>query len=138
MIYAISLIILGMLAASSIIVSKKPDAEKYLKQLAQYQGWIGLVFAIWGVWGIISSIIHINLLSSNPIMWSTQMLTSFLEAALGFILGYGMINSMLLSKNPEAEEKGKELLKRLQPFQSTLGIVAIVLGILALVATFIV
>ncbi len=134
MIYGITLILLGLLAAPSLLLSKKPNAKEWLDKITPYQGWIGLIFCFWGIWSIISAILSINLLSISPIWWLTWLLTGIVEAALGFLLGYGMISKHLLSKNEAAKEKGEQLLAKLSPLQGRLGLIAIILGIWAIVA----
>lgn len=137
MIYGITLILLGLLAIPSLILSKKPDAQQWFDKIAPYQGWIGLIFAIWGIWGIISCFLSIGWLSHWPIYWITWLLVSVVEAALGFILGYGLISKYALSKNAAAAEKGEQVLAKLMPLQGKLGIVAIVLGIWQIISSFI-
>ncbi len=134
MIYGILLIVLGILAVPSLLLSKKPNAKELLDKITPYQGWIGVVFCIWGVWGIIQAILGLSVLSHFPIVWILWMLTSVVTASLGFILGYGMISQNLLAKNETAKEKGEQLLAKLVPLQGKLGIAAIVIGILCVVA----
>lgn len=129
MIYGITLILLGLLAVPSLLLSKKPNAKELFDKLAPFQGWIGVVFAFWGIWGIISAILNLGLLGTFPIYWVTWLAVSVVEAALGFILGYGLIAKHALSKNPQAAAKGEQLLAKLTPLQGKLGIAAIILGI---------
>ncbi|MCG8579902.1 MAG: hypothetical protein MI866_08300 [Bacteroidales bacterium] len=129
MIYGITLLVLGVLAAPSLLLSKKPNAKELLDKITPFQGWIGLVSCFWGIWGIIQAILSLGLLTSNPIWWITWIAGSVLQASLGFLLGYGMISKLVLSKNEEAKEKGELLLAKLSPLQGKLGLFAIVLGI---------
>lgn len=133
--HAISLILLGILAAPSLLLSKKPNAKELLDKITPYQGWIGLGFFVWGIFGIIGMILTISWLSFTPIYWISATVAVLLETALGFILGYGMINKYLLSKNEEAKKKGEELLAKLAPIQGKLGLAAIILGIWVIVAS---
>ncbi len=137
MIYGLTLIILGILAVPSLILSKKPDAKELLDKITPYQGWIGVVFCIWGIWSLISCILNIGWLSLIPIPWILWLLVSIVEAALGFILGYGLITQYALSKNPAAAEKGEQVLAKLAPLQGKLGVLAIVLGIIYIVSSLI-
>ncbi len=134
MIYGITLIILGILAAPSLILAKKPNAKEYLDKITPYQGWIGLGFCFWGVWGIIQTILSISLLGNYPIWWITWLASSLVQAVLGFILGYGMINKLLLSKSEEAKLKGEQLLAKLAPKQGKLGLMGIIVGIWVIIA----
>lgn len=137
MIYGILLVILGILAVPSLILSKKPEFKELLDKITPYQGYIGVVFAFWGVWGIISAILNLDWLTVIPVYWTIYLLVALLEFSLGFIMGYSLIASNLLSKNETAAQKGKELLNKLTPLQGTLGIVAIILGIIQIVASII-
>ncbi len=135
MIYGITLAVLGVLATPSLLLSRKPEAKEILNKITPYQGWIGLVFCFWGVWGIIQAILNLGLLGSQPIWWITWIANSALEASLGFLLGYGMISKLILSKNEAAKEKGELLLQKLSPWQGRLGLVAIILGIWSIIAS---
>lgn len=136
MIYGITLIVLGILAAPSLLLSKKPNAQELLDKITPYQGWIGLVFCLWGVWGVISAILNMGLLASWPIWWITWIASSAIQAVLGFLLGYGMINQLLLSKNEDAKKKGEQLLQKLAPLQGRLGMIGIFVGVWVIVASF--
>lgn len=135
MIYGITLIILGILAAPSLLLSKKPNAKELLNKITPYQGWIGLLFCFWGAWGVIQAILNIGLLGDSPIWWITWISSSSVEAILGFILGYGMINKILLSKNEESKKKGEQLLAKLAPIQGKLGLIGIFMGIWVIIAS---
>ncbi len=134
MIYGITLIILGLLAAPSLLLSRKPDAKELLDKITPYQGWIGLVFCIWGIWGTIQAILGISILGIAPIWWITWIASTAIQAVLGFILGYGMINKLILSKNDEAKAKGEELLAKLAPIEGKLGLIAVCIGIWVIIA----
>jgi hypothetical protein len=135
MIYGLTLIILGLLAAPSLLLSKKPSAKELLDKITPYQGWIGLIFCIWGIWGIINAVLSIGLLGTFPIWWITWIAVSIVTAVLGFLLGYGMIQEMILSKNEGAMKKGEELRSKLAPLQGKFGLAAIVLGIWAIISS---
>ncbi len=128
-IYGITLVVLGVLAAPSLLLSRRPNAKELLDKITPYQGWIGLLFFFWGLWGVIRAIFSIGLLKYHALWWASWLAGSLLEAALGFLLGYTLINSLVLSNSEEAKEKGKQLLAKLRPMQTTLGLISIVLGI---------
>ncbi|XKM12746.1 hypothetical protein RCS94_06875 [Orbaceae bacterium ac157xtp] len=132
MLYIILLIILGIVASPSIILSKKPDAKEWLDKITPYQGWMGVIVCIVGIWRIIEGLIWLEVLASQPLVWIIWMVVAFVEFALGFIMGFGLINTYVLSKNEKTEEKGQQLIAKLQPLQGKLGIAAIVIGVLAI------
>lgn len=133
MLEAILLIVLGILAVPSLILSKKPDAKELLDKITPYQGYIGVVFVFWGIWEIISCILNLSILTSYPIIWIFALLIGLVEVGLGFIMGYALIAQHALSKNPEAAKKGEELLAKLTPLKGKLGIASIILGILYII-----
>jgi len=135
MIYGITLIILGILAAPSLLLSRKPNAKELLDKITPYQGWIGLLFCFWGIWGIIQVVLSLSLLGTDLIWWITWMASSLVQAVLGFILGYGMISKLLLSKNEEAKLKGEQLLAKLAPMQGKLGLFGVIVGAWVIVAS---
>lgn len=123
MLSAIIAIIGGIIAASSLIVAKKPNAQELIDKLTPYQGWIGVVLAFWGVWGIIISLSHFSIIG---------IALSAVEFVVGFLLGYGLISKYLLEKNETAKAKGQELRMKLTKYQVPAGIILIVLGVLSL------
>jgi hypothetical protein len=134
--WGITLIILGILAAPSLILSRRPDAEKVLSKITPYQGWIGIIFCLWGIWGIISSLLTMWAIAIVPIWWFTLLVGSVMEMVLGFILGYGLIAKYIFSKSEAAKEKGEAIIAKLAPVQGILGIIGIVVGIWVIIASF--
>ncbi|MDR2213053.1 MAG: hypothetical protein LBE21_05440 [Pseudomonadales bacterium] len=133
MLYGIWLILLGVLAVPSLVLSKRPDAKEALAKLAPYQGWFGAISALWGVWGIIQSVLNLGWLTSFPIFWATLLASSLLLASLGLILGVGVLKTFI--SNPEAQAKMDGTITKLAPLQGRLGIVAVALGIWMIVVS---
>lgn len=136
MLFAITLILLGIVGAPSVFLAKHAHSGELLSRIAPYQGWTGLVFCLWGTWGIISCMLNISLLGLAPIWWVTWLATCVVMALLGFLLGYGMISQLILGKNEEAQEKASKLLKKLAPWQGTLGVAAVGIGIWSVLCIF--
>lgn len=130
MLSAIIAIIGGVIAASSLIVAKKPNAKELLDKLTSYQGWIGVVLTFWGVWGIISSVLSIG---NMGMYWMIGLAVSAVEFIVGFLLAYGLISKYLLEKNETAKAKGQELRAKLVTYQVPAGVILIILGVLSIV-----
>jgi len=128
------LALLGVLAASNLIIAKKPDAKELIAKLAPYKGWIGAISALWGLWGIINSILNLGLLSSIPIYWATLLANGVLLFALGLLLGIGVLKTFI--KKEEAQKKMDELVEKLAPKQGMLGLIAIGVGVWMVIAGF--
>lgn len=136
MIYGITLVLLSIIAVPSLVLSKKPNAKELLEKIEPYQGWIGLVFCFWGIWGIVTSILNIGWLTTAPIWWITLLAGSIVEATLGFMLGFGLINKLFLGKNEKAKEKAAEIRSKIAPKQGKLGILGIIVGVWMIAASF--
>jgi len=136
MLEGITLIILSIIAVPSLILAKKPDAQKLLDKVAPYQGWIGLIFCAYGLFGVIfSGILGLSWLSLWPVYWITVLAGNLVKTILGFMLGFGMISKLALSKNETAKEKGEQLLAKLAPKQGMLGLIGIGVGIWTIIAS---
>lgn len=128
------LFVLGALAAPGLILSKRPDAAEIMAKITPFQGWIGAVSAFWGVWGIISSVLNLGWLTIAPIYWITFLLVAIVQAALGLLLGVGMLKTFI--KNPEAQARMDQTITKLAPKQGLLGLVAMGLGVWMIIAGF--
>ncbi len=128
-IYGLTLIFISLLAVPSLLLSKKPDAKEILDKIAPYQGYIGVGFCIWGLIGIIQSLLNFG----SSLGFIMGLIASLVTFALGFILGYGLINTHVLSKNEETRQKGAELHAKLVSIQEKLGLAGIAIGILTIV-----
>lgn len=137
MIWGITLILLSIIAVPSLILAKKPDAKELLEKVEPYQGWIGLAFCFWGVWGVITAVLNIGWLSVWPVWWITLLAGNLIEAILGFMLGFGLINKLFLSKNEAAKAKANQLREKLAPKQGKLGIIGIAVGVWMIIASFV-
>ncbi len=130
LIAGIWLLVLGVLGASNLIISRKPDAKELIAKVAPYQGWIGAVSAVWGVWIVISAILNLGWLGGgfwSMIWWITYLADGVVQLALGLLLGVGVFKTFV--KQPEAVQRMDELVAKLAPFQGTIGLVAIGLGV---------
>ncbi len=136
MIWGITLVFLSIIAVPSLLLSRKPDAKELLEKIEPYQGWIGFAFCLWGIWGVISAILNLGWLSTNPIWWSTFLIGNAVEAILGFMLGFGLLNKHIFSKNEASKEKAAQLRSKLATKQGKLGVIGLVVGVWMIVASF--
>lgn len=120
----------GILAASSLIIARKPDAKKLIDKLTPYQGWIGIVMFFWGVWGTFSCIRSISLLSVVPLRWTFWTMSSVADLVVGFLLGFGLITKYALSGSPAAVARGQAIRGKLAGYQGLFGLFAIAMGAL--------
>ena len=119
---AIIAILGGLIAASSLIVSKKPNAKELLDKLAPYQGIIGVILLVWSVFGVLS------LLGGFSIIGLAVVAVEFI---VGFLLAYSLLSKYLFSKNEAAKEKGQALRLKLAKYQVPAGVILIILGVIS-------
>jgi len=131
------LLVLGILGASSVIIKNKPEAKELIEKMAKYQGYIGAVACIWGVWTVVNAVLNLGWLKVAAVWWLTYLATGVLEACLGFIFGYGLIQAYALAKASDAAKaKAEQTFKKLVSIQIPLGFASIVVGIWCVLATF--
>ena len=133
MLSAIIAIIGGIVAASSLVVAKKPNAKELLNKLTTYQGWIGIVLVIWGAKDLIGVISNMGVVTEFFITWVIGLTMSLVKLIVGFLLVFSLISKYLLEKSKEAKRKGSVLRTQLTTFQIPTGLMLTVLGILYIV-----
>lgn len=112
MIYAIILIVLGLIA---ILFNKKPVN----KQTTAIKAWLAPLFIIWGTVGIvILSTIRFSVKNENSTYWYLLILGSSIEIIIAVFF---IFRSLKLRKNPQPDDN-------LCLPQTILGIVAILVG----------
>lgn len=116
----------GILAMSSLLVRKSPNAEKLIAKLAQYQGYIGLTMFGWGVYEIIQCVLSLSLIGSAPLMFAFWLAMAIADFCVGLILGFGLISLYAFRGNAMAEAKGNALRGALVKFQVPLGGLAVI------------
>jgi len=132
--YGLALLLIagGLLGASGLILSKKPDAKELLNKLVPYQAGIGVGLLALGVWNLLRTLSLMSTLFKFAKLFAIAFYGSCLVAiALGFFFGMPLIAKWIPGDSP-AEEKAESMAKKLAPFQTILGIAGLVCGTLLL------
>lgn len=117
-------IITGLLAASSIVIKKLPDASKLIEKIRPYEAFIGAAALLMSVF----SIFQISKLGFFSGVISSACIASCM--VMGFLLGYPMIQELVLDDMSEdARKKGEEIYDKLTPYKVLSGLVGISTGI---------
>jgi hypothetical protein len=119
----------GILAMSSMLVARKPNAAQLIDKLVPYQGYVGTTMFFWGVWELIDAVRSLGMLSSHPLGWGFWLLMAIADFSVGLILGFGLISTYAFRGNPIAIQKGQALRQALVKFQVPLGALAILTSI---------
>ena len=127
----------GILAASALIIARKPNAKELINKLTPYQGWIGVVMFGWGVWEIINSVRFLEVLKVAPLIWTFVLASGIADLVVGFLLGFGLIMKYTLGNSPTAQLRADNVRVKLATYQGTFGLVAIALGVLYILLPYI-
>ena len=119
----------GILAMSSMLVARKPNAAQLIDKLVPYQGYVGTTMFFWGVWELIDCVRSLGLLGSHPLVWGFWLLMAIADFSVGMILGFGLISTYAFRGNPTAIQKGQALRQALVKFQVPLGALAILTSV---------
>jgi hypothetical protein len=123
----------GLLAASNLIIARKPNAKDLIDKLTPYQGWIGVVMFFWGIWGTFDCLRFMSLISVRPLFWTFWLASSVADLVVGFLLGFGLITKYALGKNAAAQVRGQQIRAKLAGYQGGFGLLAILMGVLYIV-----
>lgn len=132
----IVLIVGGILAISSLIISKKPEAKKYIDKIAPYQALIGVFLLALGIWTLIRSLKFLmDIFKYSALAGVTLWGDIVASILLGFLFGMPQIAKWIPGDSP-AEQKAMEFSKKVAPYQTMLGIIGIACGFITLLYAF--
>ena len=123
--WPIILIMGGILGCAGLIVAKKPDAKELIGKLQPFQAAIGVALLVFGVLNLLEAIRFISLISLIPV----TVIFAWAAVASAIILGIMFGMPMVAKLSASGAAKGEEMGKKLAPYQTLVGIVAIVAGI---------
>lgn len=133
---AIVAILGGILAASAMILARKPDAKQLIDKLTPYQALIGVGMIALGVinflrvLGYLTDVFKVNLMLASALL--ALILTS---VALGGLFGMPQIVKWIPGES-SAEQKALDLTRKVGPYQGILGLIAIVASLMTLLYQF--
>ncbi len=130
------IIIGGLLAAASLIASKNKEAGEMIKKLAPYQSWVGIVLFVWGVWNLIKMIQYLGIMTRLMAIAPILIISTWVAVVVMIVLGLILSLNFMKSRKEIPAEKVEALEKKLKPIQVPVGIIAIIDGIVLLLARF--
>lgn len=136
LLFALLLIVAGILAASALIIKNQPNARDLIAKLVPFQGIIGIILLLWALVLLLFNVLpNLGLLFQYvPLTALLLLLTLLVAIALGFLLGYGLIAQYALNKNAGAANSGEAARLKLAPIQGILGLLGIGLGLWMLIS----
>lgn len=133
---AIVAILGGILAASALILSKKPDAKQLIDKLTPFQAIIGVGMIVLGIVNFMRSVKFFTDMFKVNLMASAALMTMFgVSVLLGALFGMPQIIKWIPGDS-SAEQKALELTQKIAPFQVILGLLAMIASLVVLLYQF--
>jgi hypothetical protein len=130
------LIACGVLAASSLVIARRPDAAAIIERIRPVQGWLGVAALAWGLWASVSWILHAStILRAAPLWGVTWLAAAVAQIAIGFLLAYPLLSQHVLSRSAGAQAGAAVALSHIERHQPALGLFSIALGVWSLIAS---
>lgn len=129
--FPIIAIVTGLLAASSVVIKKLPDASEIIQKLKPYEAFIGASALLMGCFNLLSitRILRIGGISMLMILGCIAACV-----VMGFLLGYPVLQDLLLDElSEDARNKSAELYEKLTPYKITAGLVGMGTGLYILI-----
>ena len=127
------LILAGILALSTFIVAKKPDAKAMIDKLVPFQAFIGVGLLVISIvnWVRMGLGMPFTILKFWTLGGIALIGAIFSGILLGFLFGMPQI-AKWIPGDSSAEQKALDLSRKIAPIQMIVGIVALVSGVLFL------
>lgn len=121
-------IVLGLLGAAAYIVARMPSMQETIKKLSVYQAGIGAAGAVLGVLQGMDILFATQ--KGAVFMWLVAVLTCVACVLVGLLLGYPLIQSLVLDDlSEESRNKAEKFRAAIAPFQILGGLTALFGGI---------
>ena len=130
--FSLLLIVLGILAAESLVIKKVPAMKDVVAKLSRYKETFGIAGLLVGAVSFIEWIMVLSYFRPPVLLMGVALITTLLLFVLGLIFSLDWIRRKLSDPNAALLVKIDALRIKLLPFQQRVGVAAIVFGILHL------
>ncbi len=135
--YCLLPILGGMLAASSVIVARVPDAEAVINKFAPYKAIIGVIMLGIGVLVFFKNFRDYgHIIEANYLLGLTYVAGNAALIVIGFMFGMPLIANKIPGDS-EPEKVALEWQKKLLPFEATAGFISLAAGVVFLLFQYI-
>ncbi|MDC0230949.1 hypothetical protein OAK19_03200 [Aureispira] len=131
LIFSLIAIVAGVLAASSVVIKKLPDASDIIDKIKPYEGYVGAAALAMAIFSLFSLK---TILRANTLTIGVSFASIGACVVMGFLLGYPVLQDLFIDDlGEEAKSKSEEMYNRLTPYKVTSGLVAIGTGLYLLI-----
>jgi uncharacterized membrane protein YwaF len=134
----IALILGGLLAASGLIIAKKPNAKELIDKLVPFQVLIGVAMLGLGVVNLLLSLANgvlTALTHTAGLFGLTVLVVTGASILLGVLFGLPQFNKWMQGHG-NAQQKTMEFAHKVAPFQGSIGLIGLAASLLALLYYF--
>lgn len=117
----VTMIVAGALAASSLIIAKRPDAKQMMDKLAPIEGIVGIVALVLGLWNLIDTIGALSVVFSS-VIGIIAFIGTLALIGVGFLLSLSILGKFM-------GQAGANIGAKLMPFKVLMGVISIIIGI---------
>ena len=131
-VFILTLIIIGAVAAAGFIERKIPQAKSTMEFIKPHDQWVGLVSLVLGIFWFIKILLHLGtMLKYLLVLTLIQIASNIVLIILGFLLAQPLIMK-LAGKNKNVTDVADKMKAKFAPLKEKLGLVAIGLGLVNL------
>ena len=132
----LALLVAAILAMSSLILAKKPDAKQLIDKLVPYQGGVGVGLLVWGIINLIRFLPDMSLwMKVSALIGSVFLISIISMILLGFLFGMPLIAKWIPGES-SAEQKALSMQQKIGGFSVLLGIIGAACAVALLLIRF--
>jgi len=132
---AIALILGGILAVSGLILSKKPDAKRFIDALTPFQALIGVAMLALGLINFLRGFKQLTSGTAGTLAGGAGLCMMFAAILLGLLFGMPQI-AKWIPGDSSAEQKALELTRKIAGFQVLIGLIGLAASLVVLLYQF--
>jgi hypothetical protein len=122
----------GILAASAVIVARRPDAQYHINKLIPFQAIIGVSLLVLGFINLLKSLEVLKEVARFPVFGASALSVIGCSLLLGFLFGMPVITK-LIPGNSSAEQKMAEIASNIAGLQIMIGLLGMLGSLVYLV-----
>ena len=128
----LALIVGGLITLGPDITRQKPEWADALKKLDGLRGYAGGLLLGSGIFGLIGLLTALTKVAALP--WFVMVASVSIQLLLGFTLGFEIVRTIPFEwfQNPNRQTQFVDIRNKLAPYNTVLGLGALVVGILRL------
>jgi hypothetical protein len=118
----------GVLAASVVVLTRRPDADELMDDLTPYLGWTGIAMFFWAVWELIGAVRYAAAFGAQSLETMLWLASGAACLGVGFFLAFGLLTTYALANSQLAIARRRLIRERVVVLQVPVGFAAMAMG----------